>query len=592
MLLLLFCGLGAAQAEPELMVLTATGETREGLPVLTRHPDADAIEHALSTGFPKRILRLFRLVQNFRSIQDGIKPEPAYLYLSENQGGFPRYGFFLDSEKKPETAYVDLHKSSAIVGQFGAVDQIFPHELGHVFIRQLIGELGDGGANQIHSTALRTDRVVAFNEGFAEHFQIMTLDSPEAPPETARLKRDEKARTKAARNLRRYRRALEAHWAPGAAARMRFLFWFSKTEDVLRYHWVKSNAFARQPMIEDRLLAGNDPYSAYLIQAIFPGEPDAPAKPAPILVSTEGVVSTLFHRWVTDPSIQQRRPPLGFLSRFGAHDEEVPELENAYLKIFFAFADRRPEDIIDAVEAYKRTFPDEAETLDRIVKDVFLEQALPETVQIWLANEDFKTGTTLFDQYRGLPRTHTFDLNAASRVDLMGVAGMSPEVAERIERAAPFASLDQLRDVEGVRAELFAKFGEMADAMSSLRSSQDEQETDLSLQAILTPFVRRALFILAACWAASACLYRWVRNISWRRAVLNGLAASFLLLASAWMIEDWAGWKSCVTPLAVCGAPAASWQFIARRGLSSAMQVLAAWTAAVLPAAVSIQTWV
>jgi hypothetical protein len=33
--------------------------------------------------------------------------------------------------------------------------------------------------------------------------------------------------------------------------------------------------------------------------------------------------------------------------------------------------------------------------------------------------------TTLFDQFRALPRRHTFDLNAASLVDLLTVEGVT-----------------------------------------------------------------------------------------------------------------------------------------------------------------------
>ncbi|HSR50204.1 MAG TPA: hypothetical protein VLV83_05210 [Acidobacteriota bacterium] len=578
-------------AQPQLVILTGTDEEHNGLPVLTHHPQAEAIRQTLSSGFPLRIVRLYRLVQNFRSLRDGIEVEPAYLYLSENQGGFPRYGFILEGEEKPEAAYVDLHKSSPLTGRFGAVDQIFPHELGHVFIRQLIGELGDGGANQIHATALRTDPIVAFNEGFAEHFQIMALDAPDAPPETARLADDEESRLRAVDNLHRYRQALESYFSPGAPARMRFLFWFSQTEDLLRYHWVKANAFARQPRIPDRLLRGGDPYEAYLIQGVFPGLAEGPAKPSSILVSTEGVVSALFYRWVSDSTIRQSRSGPDFFARFGTLSEEVPDLENAYLKLFSVFDSDKPQDVMALIAAYKKSFPQEAQALDRLVNEVFLGQSLTRSPQIWLANPDFKTGTTLFDQYRGLPRTHTFDINAASLVDLMGVPGMSLEVADRIQRTAPYSSLDELEKKAGLPDAMATALRRMSDAMQELRSSQ-EQGGDLSLQTILMPYILRALLVLGVCWGLAAALYRSVRRIAWWRALLNGLAASFLLLASAWFLEDFAGWESLAATLLVLGVPATLWQVLRKRRLRPAMTTLAAWAAATLPAAISTQTWI
>jgi len=583
----------AVASSPELVVLTgAGGEQDDGLPSLTHHPDESAILRALSVGFPKRATRMYRWVQNFRSVREGIEPEPAYLHLSRNQGGFPRYGFVLDGERKSDVAYVDLHESLPVTGRFGAIDQIFPHELGHVLIHQLIGELSEGGANQVHATGLRTDTVVAFEEGFAEHFQIMVLEDLGAPPDTAALRHDQRAKAEAAATLREYRRALEATWAPGARARMSFPLWFSRTEQLMRYHGVKSNAFARRPRVPGHLLTGDRLYRAYLIEGVFPGETEDPAKSASVAVATEGVVSAIFYRWVTDPRIQAGRPGSDFFAEFGVTPSEISPLENAYLKLFHALASEKPGDVIEVIESYKRVFPGDAEAVDDVVAGALIGQALPKAPRIWLANQEFTTGTSLFDQYRGVPRAHTFDLNAATKVDLMGVPGMSAEQADEILLGSPYRSLEELKRDAGLDDELFATLQAMAAAMDSLRASQGSLEEDLSILAVLEPYAWRALLVLAVCWPMATILYRMVRRVPWWRAALNGLVSTVVLLCTAWLMGGWATWRVVSTTLATLGFPAGIWELIRRRDSGRALRVLGAWAASVVPVTLSLQAWI
>ena len=176
----------AIGAPPPLVVLTPTGTSQGGLPVLARRPPGE-IDRILSRGFSGRLLRLYALEQEYLRRETGTAPEPAYLLLSTQQGGFPRFGFVLDSAPKPDTGYVDLHHSSTPAGRFGAMDQIFPHELLHIIARQLAGEPRESGANQVHAIGVRTDPVTAFQEGFAEHVQVMCVDDPDAHPATRAL---------------------------------------------------------------------------------------------------------------------------------------------------------------------------------------------------------------------------------------------------------------------------------------------------------------------------------------------------------------------------------------------------------------------
>lgn len=119
---------------PLLVILEETGQVRDGIPVLRVHPENARIAAAVGRGWAGHMLRLYRWEQWYLSGQGGGDLESAYLLLSNNEGGFPRYGFYLGNEDKRNAAYVDMHRGSTISGEWGSVDQIFPHELGHILL--------------------------------------------------------------------------------------------------------------------------------------------------------------------------------------------------------------------------------------------------------------------------------------------------------------------------------------------------------------------------------------------------------------------------------------------------------------------------
>jgi len=263
----------AAQEDgpPSLVLLADTGEMRDGLPVFRARQDGGAAAEALGRGFATTMLRLYALEQVYLQRHEGNEREPAYLLLSDNEGGFARFGFWLGDTAKPEVGYVDLNRGHTPTGRFGAMDQMFPHELGHVVLQHLVGAPRPGGSNQIHAIGVRTDPSYAFNEGFAEHFQVVAAEDPGAWPPTAALAADTALENRAAASLAAYRREMTALWAPLTRMRSTFPLWYSGTEQILRYHAVRDNAFAHRPSLPGRLLAGPDPYAAYLLESLLPG---------------------------------------------------------------------------------------------------------------------------------------------------------------------------------------------------------------------------------------------------------------------------------------------------------------------------------
>ena len=586
----LLAGVAAAAPPPLLVVLEPTGTTRDGLPVLTRHRAGERVVAVLSRGFSGRLLRLYALEQAFLSRATGRVPEPAYLLLSDRQGGFPQFGFYLDGVKKADAGWVDLHRSSTLSGRFGAMDQIFPHELVHVMVRQLAGEPRESGGNQMHAIGVRTDPVNAFSEGFAEHVQVMSVDDSDAVPETAALRGDVEQRVRADAEFAAYGRELAARLPLARPSQIRFLLWFSQSEQVLRYHAVKANRFAYAVAIPDRLLDRPDKYDAYLYQSVVPGAPTGPPKPAAVMLSNEGAVAHLFWRFVSDPALQRRILDERTCAAFGVTTADLSPLENIYLKLFVAFFEGRPSTAADLLRAYVRRFPEDATDADRVVREAMLGQDLPAAPEIWLANAALMTGTSLFDQFRALPRRHTFDVNAASEFDWIAVPGVTRELAGQLVAHAPYSRIDDVLAVSGLGPDVKNRIVAMAKDMEALRARAASEEESLSLTTILLPYLWRLIAVLALTTAAGTWLARRAGARRWWSAAAVGLASSLLVIALAWIITS-PPWYPAAAPVVLFGVPWSLWRLVRQRAPRAAAVALAVWAAASIPAVFITRTW-
>ncbi len=581
----------AAAAPPQLLVvLEPTGKTRDGLPVLTRHRDGGRVAAVLARGFSGRLLRLYALEQAFLSRATGRAPEPAYLLLSNRQGGFPQFGFYLDEEKKADAGWVDLHRSSTLSGRFGAMDQIFPHELLHVIVRQLAGEPRESGGNQVHAIGVRTDPVNAFGEGFAEHVQVMSVDDPDAVQETAALREDAWARARAEMEFAGYGRELAARFPLARPSQMRFLLWFSQSEQVLRYHAVKANQFGHAVAIPGRLLERPDKYSAYLYQSVVPGATTDPGKPASVMLSTEGVIAHLFWRFVSDTALQGRFLDDRTCAAFGVTNADLSPLENVYLKLFVALFEGRPSSAADLLRGYVRRFPEDAPDVERVVRGALLGQDPPAAPEIWLANAALMTGTSLFDQFRALPRRHTFDANAASELDWLAVPGVTRDLAARLLAGAPYGRLNDVLAVPGLGPDFTNRIVAMAKEMEALRSRAAGEEESLSLTAILLPYLWRLLAVLALTTAAGAWLARRAGARRWWSAAAAALVSSLVVIALAWVITS-PPWYPIVAPVVLFGTPWGLWRLLRQRSPRAAAVALAIWAAASAPAILLSRAW-
>lgn len=583
-LLLLEGTKGPAAADERLVVLTTAGEMRDGLTVVRRHADPAPVLRVLTRGYSGRLLRLYALEQEYLRRATGRPPQPAYLVLSDRDGGFPETGFVLDGVPMPDAGWVDLHRRARLTGIFGAVDQIFPHELWHVILRQLAGEPRESGGNQVHAVGVRSDAVVAFDEGLAEHAQILAVDDDAALPETRALASDQRLRQRVGRDIDAYSRDLmRSPWWPVQASRLRFLLWFSRAEQLQRYHAVKANLFARQPALPAAPGAA-DPYAAYLFDSVVPASAGDPPRAPGVVLSIDGGVAHLFWRLITSAPLQQRYREEAFYAAFGATRDAIAPFDNVHLKLFSLLHAERPTTAADTVRAWGRRYPEDAADVERVARDALLGQDLPRGPELWLANPAVRTGTTMFDQYRALPRVHTFDVNAAREFDWRTVPGVSPETAARLLAGVPYASLEALLASPAVTPDLRSLIGRMAGGMTELLAERrTESARTLKISTLLAPYLWRLGVLVFGATLIAAWLARvtGVRRRSTAGAI--GFTATVLVVAFAWVITS-PPWLPLAAPLLVGGLPWALYRLARRQGARAAGAALAAWGLASVPA--------
>ena len=216
-------------------------------------------------GFTARMLALDEQAQRLAGATD---PRPTWLYLSVEEGGFARSGFWLregESERFVDEAFVDLVVDGNSITD-GSFEEIFAHELGHVFLRRLLPGLPQGHSRTPHHGYSLTDYPTAFDEGFAIHFQLL------------------------ARRLTANPRLREIDH--GFDTRPFLPHWQSHRDRSQRIDGVRRNLFvhAQLPLEgEGDALARERLSMAFSATRLRNGQQ---------MLSSEGVLATLFHRWI------------------------------------------------------------------------------------------------------------------------------------------------------------------------------------------------------------------------------------------------------------------------------------------------------
>ena len=503
-------------------VVEAVAPDGKPYPLFRQPPESPLVtqvREVLHSGPAQQVLVLERFARTLRSHERNAAPgeprpaslAPMYLLLSNQEGGFARFGFWLaranGTRELVMAGYVDLVVSQEGIDS-GGFEEIFCHELGHLILRSLLGDLSHGPSRKMHQSMTVTDYPTAFDEGYAEHFQPLARDETKNP------------------TLRKIQ--------SGTGTTDLNLLWLSNLDGQLRTDGVKRNLFVHRKAPP----AANAGQVADLYQVFLRGETSTQFlagafKNAQEMLASEGVIATLFYRLVNRDSLRNPYREPAFYSQFleanAGKDidpqKEISPYENVNLKLFAALRQIAPQAgdssrplAIALIDAYAKLFPEEAKTAYALfLATTYGATASQETVasfegaavpgqvgdldlyrhnsraafslldqiidratkgnlaldanlgpELWLLNEDFKIAPEVWNRERSLPIS--INLNTASEPELMTLPGVDSELAARIVAARHsrgyFRSMEDLGLVEGVSPALLRTLKEMVEKMN------------------------------------------------------------------------------------------------------------------------------
>lgn len=296
-------------------------------PVMRRVVDGalhDRLQTEARDGFTAALLALD---EQARTVAGQPVSAPTWLLLSDEDGGFARTGFWLrtaDGLRYHDEPYVDLVVREDDIDS-GLFEEIFAHELGHVLLRRLVPGLAPGWSRTPHAALAITDRTTAFDEGWAIHFQGLVR----------RHTRNER--------LQRIDHGLEDKPFLGS--------WASNIDRSARIDGMRRNVFVQRQLPLPEVA---DPVRALAHSTLFDS---AHLKTGDQMMASEGVVATVFHRWLGggDTATQAQRYRRVFESLHALDAADLDAGSPVLVRLVQRYAADRPDDAPEAVRTLVET---------------------------------------------------------------------------------------------------------------------------------------------------------------------------------------------------------------------------------------------
>lgn len=225
----------------------------------------------LSTGLSARLPALDGDARNASASTecDGIG-RVVIIFLSDEDGGFARRGFFLQQPNGPThycaDYYVDVTVDESDIAS-GEFEEVLGHEFGHIILRRLMGPVPPTATRHFHNVSTMTDPTTAFDEGFGEHFQPLAAQYSTTAG---------------------FRRRLEPAQLPTPAEG-----WLSRRES-----WVREASVPRGLMLYDKadVRTGNaDPYDNWSADETTLTTDPCRLRTGSQMMASEGVAASVFY---------------------------------------------------------------------------------------------------------------------------------------------------------------------------------------------------------------------------------------------------------------------------------------------------------
>jgi len=469
-------------SQKRVVIIQPTGETVNSLPEMTVLSDTTTLYknvlRNINNSVISEFLDLYFIAQTYlKNNHESISIEPAYLALTENQGGFAKFGFSIKQKEghiaKPQTPYVDI-----IVGQTTSTQdklmsftQLYPHELGHVIYHLLSPEdtISNNTKNvDMHFFSVVTDYSTAFNEGFAEHFENVARVYEKNESIKSGIFADiEKIGRSSKHSIRGFKRDFTYPFRLGFY-KATMLGWYQKFEDYKRYE----QAFSGDIRYKSRVLSlsNTEDHLTFRNSGVMLNKNEL--RNLVQLLSTEGVICSFFtHLTKSDLSKHYLDP--GFYQPFLFDSNmtiEYPQhfftpLQNQFIKYFkvlhkyLVFNNSSKSQLTDFIEGYIKEFPSEEDEIKRIFKrTVGIEYTNELPPPLWLLVKDYPHRLLTFDPFDAITvPIYTFDLNAAETGDLQTIRGIAISEAKKIihyrKTNGYFTDLDELKLIPDLNVE-------------------------------------------------------------------------------------------------------------------------------------------
>lgn len=298
----------------------------------------------LNTSYFMSMIKLFQCSRNLSNNISG----PNVLYLSENEGCFPRKGLYI-KEADEYAYYKDLNYVDLVLDEDRVLNgdlYIYTHELAHTMIKNIMPDFPQGKSSIPHFSQCVTDYFTAFDEGFAESFEHTTCDN-----------------IKDYFNLKNNKLNFENNIIK---------LWICEFDAELRYDGVLKNSFIYNklmPEIENLSLE-----EKLLLEQTCPNFNLASLKTGSEMLSCEGVIATIFYSLINDKVLQNNYASDDIYNKFllmpaqNIKDIFTP-YENVIIKFLWTFNIIGPnikEDsviFIDFIKAWCSSFPSDKERL-------------------------------------------------------------------------------------------------------------------------------------------------------------------------------------------------------------------------------------
>lgn len=554
--------------QPHYAILQQSGEyAQDGAPVLepyTKDPKIhEQVSELFEHSFMKQSIYLYYLAQNYVSHREELNEiKPAYLLLSEKDGGFAKRGFMLRQNGQlidhTSTFYIDLFKTDTRTENWiASMTQIFPHEMGHVLYYLLSQGKSSVRSTDIHYSALTTDYRLAFDEGFAEHFERAARENEPDPVRKEQIKQDASGiQQKLENNMNGFDRDFDWPFRMGFY-RAAMPFWYQSFENVRRDYDIGSGNMKYAASTKENLSVKDA--IQYRNAAIHLDETKL-RNPASML-ATEGVIATFFDR-VMRSELQEGYVEPSFYNAFLRKGESLsvqPEqvfssMHNQYMKIFavlhrYVHLDQtQVSQMIDFVKGYGELFPDEKSRIEQLFYEVTGgatggAQNLGERVgpEIWLTAQEADYPYWVMDQYHGLKSSnYSFNLNAADVFDLMMIPGMKRSEAEKVVEARQsrgyFKSLDDLKNVEDISLDTVKIIQDSRMTGQGVNSIEHEQiAASYAWKPLLAAFLH-LLLVGSILFAVFFIVYYVLFRRSWREKQVSILSKGLKKLLKVYAI--------------------------------------------------------